>query len=137
MSVRLSGRDLSYWSPAVGDWVLEGGEFTIEVGASSRDIRLEQEITVDAPAVRAPLDEWSTLQEWLADPKGGELLRSVAKDADGNPIGILADEELQRVIGTFPLRSLAASLGFGFGFGFDHDVVTRALAQVRGGSSGT
>jgi beta-glucosidase len=127
--VRLTARDLSYWSTAVHDWVLEGGEFVIEVGASSRDIRLEDEITVEAPAVRAPLDEWSTLQEWLADPRGAELLQAVARDAAGQPIGILADEELQRVIGNFPLRSLAAFQGFGF----DRSTVTQLLEQVRGG----
>jgi beta-glucosidase len=129
VSVRLSARDLSFWSAEAHDWVLEGGEFVIEVGASSRDIRLEQEITIEAPVVRVPLDEWSTLQEWLADPKGAELLHAVARDASGEPIGILADEELQRVIGNFPLRSLAAFQGFGF----DRGTVLQLLEQVRGG----
>jgi beta-glucosidase len=129
VTVRLGARDLSYWSPTVHDWVLDGGEFLIEVGASSRDLRLERLVTIDAPPVRPPLDEWSTLQEWLADPRGAELLRALARDADGNPIGILADEELQRVIGNFPLKSLAAFQGFGF----SHEAVAGALAEVRGG----
>jgi len=42
----LSPRDLSYWSAARGRWLLEPGEFRIEVGASSRDIRLAAGITV-------------------------------------------------------------------------------------------
>jgi beta-glucosidase len=128
VTLRLTARDLAYWSPFVGDWVLEGGVFVLEVGASSRDIRLEQEITVEAPVVHAPLDEWSTLQEWLADPRGAELVRAMASDAEGKPVGILADEELQRVIGNFPLRSLAVFEGFGF----DLAAVDRALEQVRG-----
>ncbi|MBU2670281.1 glycoside hydrolase family 3 C-terminal domain-containing protein [Actinoplanes bogorensis] len=39
----LAGRDFAYWDVATGErgaWRREGGEFVIEVGASSRDLRL-------------------------------------------------------------------------------------------------
>jgi beta-glucosidase len=42
----VTARDLSYWSSARRRWVLEPGEFRLEVGASSRDIRLAQRITI-------------------------------------------------------------------------------------------
>jgi beta-glucosidase len=49
----LTARDLSYWSSR-RRWVLEPGEFSLEVGASSRDIRLAQDVRVDSqPPVRA------------------------------------------------------------------------------------
>jgi len=47
VSFTLSARDLSYWSSRRG-WTLEPGEFGIQVGASSRDIRLAQPVTVEA-----------------------------------------------------------------------------------------
>ena len=37
----LTARDLSYWSTTLNDWALEGGEFELAVGASSRDLRLD------------------------------------------------------------------------------------------------
>jgi beta-glucosidase len=84
----LSARDLSYWSTAERGWLLEGGEFTIEVGAS---------------LPRPPLTAQASLEEWLADPEGAARLREVAGGAP-----ILGDAELRRVIGNFPLGRLAA-----------------------------
>lgn len=48
VSFALTARDLSYWSSYRRAWTLEPGEFVIEVGASSRDIRLTQRVTVAA-----------------------------------------------------------------------------------------
>lgn len=42
---KLKRRDLSYWDGGRG-WVVPTGDFTISVGASSRDIRLTGKITV-------------------------------------------------------------------------------------------
>ena len=41
LSVMLPAGAFSFYDPARGGWVLEAGEFTIMVGASSRDARLE------------------------------------------------------------------------------------------------
>jgi len=47
VSFELDRRSFAYFSKAVGDWVVEGGEYEIRVGASSRDIRLSTVITID------------------------------------------------------------------------------------------
>jgi beta-glucosidase len=47
VSVHVSRRELSYWSTAAQSWVLAGGERTISVGASSRDIRLHGSARVE------------------------------------------------------------------------------------------
>jgi len=104
----LTARDLSYWSPVVRDWVLEGGAFELAIGASSRDLRLSTTVVVDAPPPAVPLDGMSTLQEWLADPIGGPLLR-----AEVGTGGILGNAELLPVIGNFPISTLAAFPGLG------------------------
>ena len=50
----LTSRDFSWWDTISNTWRREGGQFSIEVGASSRDIRLRQFIDLpDAPFIPA------------------------------------------------------------------------------------
>ncbi|HET7245773.1 MAG TPA: glycoside hydrolase family 3 C-terminal domain-containing protein, partial [Streptosporangiaceae bacterium] len=110
----LTARDLSYWSALHRRWVLEGGEFRICVGASSRDIRLSAAITVAATPPALPLSGMSTLTEWFSDPAGGQVLRdALGARPDGSPGGILGSEELLAIIGNMPLATLAAFPGSG------------------------
>jgi beta-glucosidase len=110
----LTARDLSYWSALHRRWVLEGGEFRIDVGASSRDIRLSGVITVAATPPALPLSGTSTLTEWLTDPVGRQVLRdALGARPEGRPGGILGSEELLAIIGNMPLGTLAAFPGSG------------------------
>ncbi len=49
LTISLTARDFEVFDPGLGRWVLDPGEFRIEVGASSRDIRLSQLVTARAP----------------------------------------------------------------------------------------
>jgi beta-glucosidase len=110
----LTARDLSYWSAAHRRWVLERGEFRISVGASSRDIRLARDITIEATPPAVPLSGTSTLAEWLGDPAGGQALRdALSTGPDGRPAGILGSQELLAIVGNMPLGTLAAFPGLG------------------------
>jgi beta-glucosidase len=111
--------------------VLEGGTFGIAVGASSRDIRLTTTVDVAAPPMPVALDGMSTLEEWLAHPTGGPLLReAVGTDDGGRPRGILGDQELLGVIGNFPVSTLAAFPGMGI----THAAVDDLVARLKGAS---
>ncbi|TWD84362.1 beta-glucosidase [Kribbella amoyensis] len=120
----LTARDLSYWSTTHRGWVLEPGVFEIAVGSSSRDLPLATSVTVTGPPVLPRLDGMATLDEWLAHPDGAAALRdAVGVDADGNARGILGNPELLRMIGNFPISSLATFPGLGL----DEGVLDRIL----------
>ncbi|MBV9595036.1 MAG: glycoside hydrolase family 3 C-terminal domain-containing protein [Actinobacteria bacterium] len=123
---RLVERDLSFWSSSHGRWLAEPGQFVIEVGASSRDIRLRTVIDLDGPPAGLPLTDSSTLLEWLADPVGRERLHAaVGVDANGRPNGILGQPAMAAMIGNFPLPSLVVFPGLGI----THDVVESLLPR--------
>ena len=68
MTIELDKRAFAYWHTARGEWVVEGGEFELRVGASSRDIRLTETVMLSGGDVSAPLAVNSTYGEFLARP---------------------------------------------------------------------
>ncbi|GAA1970147.1 glycoside hydrolase family 3 C-terminal domain-containing protein [Isoptericola halotolerans] len=85
----LDARDLSYWHPVLRRWVVEGGEFVVAVGASSRDLRGEVRVQVDGEDVTLPLHELSTFGEALAHPVVGDELKAALAAHPVDP-GLLA-----------------------------------------------
>jgi beta-glucosidase len=128
----LGARDLSFWSVAVGDWVLEAGEFGLSVGASSRDLRVSATTYVDAPRVAPPLGPMSSLDEWLDDPAGAAALRAtLGTTDDGRLAGTLGNPSMTTMIGSFPMTALA---GFP-NVDLDHEALDELVERVRTGSS--
>jgi beta-glucosidase len=72
----------------------------------------------------APLNRDSTLQEWMSDPIGKQLIESEVKN--GQPAVVL-EEELFSVIGNMPMSTLA---NFG-GMSLDHDALDRVADSWR------
>ncbi|WP_110208229.1 glycoside hydrolase family 3 C-terminal domain-containing protein [Nocardioides daejeonensis] len=64
---------LESWFTGYG-WAVEAGEYTIEVGASSRDLRARTHVSLDGPDLRPLLHLESTLGEVLEDPVAGPLV---------------------------------------------------------------
>ncbi|MER6327310.1 glycoside hydrolase family 3 C-terminal domain-containing protein [Streptomyces coelicoflavus] len=72
---RLTGRDLAWYSTQRGGWRIDPGPFTVEVGASSRDIRARVELHTPGDGIADELTAQSSLGDWLDHPVGGRLLR--------------------------------------------------------------
>lgn len=117
----LTARDLSYWHPTLRRWVVEGGEFVVEVAASSRDVRGSVSVQVPGERVRPPLDAMSTMVEWLADAAGGPALRTLL-DEGGMPI---PDDEMIRQIPLWVLATFGTVPG-------GPEAVDALVARVNG-----
>ncbi len=107
VTLTLDTRSFAFWSVVRGDWVVEAGEFEIAVGTSSRHLAATATITLAAPSIAGPIGMGSSLHEWLADPRGRELV--MALDSP-----VLRDPELVKVVGTMPMNRLSAFGAFGF-----------------------
>jgi beta-glucosidase len=127
VDLALTRRDLSYFHPGQGRWVLDGGEFGIAVGASSRDLRLSATVSITAPESVPPLTEDASLEEWLAHPVGSRLLGERLAAAGPN---MLTDPEMRNVVGNFPLARLATFPGMPLTPADVADLRTRAAGET-------
>jgi beta-glucosidase len=122
VSIVLDQRAFSFWSESLRRWVVEAGDFVIEAGASSRDIRGSMVVRVEAASIAPSLDSMSTLHEWLADPNGSTALRAIPSIAP-----LLAQDDFVSIIGTMPLDTLASFPGVGL----DHQQLDALIATIE------
>jgi beta-glucosidase len=99
--------DLAYWDTRLGRWVVEGGEYHCAVGASSRDLRSTAVADVAGDDARVPLTADSTVAEWLADPRGAELLTQTFA-GDSAVARLFANPATLDLLGAAPLIRLAS-----------------------------
>ena len=123
--VELDTRAFSFWSTQLDRWAVEAGAFVLHVGTSSRDLPHAVPIELDAPSIAPPLTRDSTLHEWLADPRGSQVLAAAMA---GGPAGSgpLADPGEIAVVGSMPMSTLA---NFGMA-GFDHAALDSLVEQL-------
>ena len=119
VSCQLEERAFAYWSQRFRQWVVESGEFMIAVGNSSRHLVATETIILEAPRLSLPLNADSTLQEWLEDERGRELISK-------RDMPLLQDPELVKVIGTMPMHTLAAFQGMAL----SHDELNKLVAEL-------
>ncbi|NHD15628.1 MULTISPECIES: glycoside hydrolase family 3 C-terminal domain-containing protein [unclassified Actinopolyspora] len=113
VTIELPRHDLAHWDTRFGSWVVEGGEHTVEVGSSSRDIRLKGTVEVAGDETRAPLTLQSSLGELLRDPQARQVLQRMVEQASGAEVlsTALNDPGLVSMMESFPLDRLPTFLG--------------------------
>jgi beta-glucosidase len=111
LTFTLTARDLAYFHPLHKEWTVESGPVGIHVGASSRDLRLHASVDVSVPQPVLPLDRDSTLAEWLAHPRGAQLLGAMLQSGGGD--SPLSDPDTLAVVGSMPLKRIGRFPGVG------------------------
>jgi beta-glucosidase len=118
VSFTLDKRAFAYYETAVHDWVVASGEFVIELGSSSRDIRLEAPIIVESTTeIPVVFTRYSPIGDIIATVKGKEVLGKILAnmwEQNGGlgsvNLGGGSAEMLAALMNEMPLTSLA---GFG------------------------
>ncbi|TWH17734.1 beta-glucosidase [Rhodococcus rhodochrous J45] len=119
VAVQVRRDDLAYWDTRVDSWVVEGGTYSIEIGASSRDIRQTLTVDVKGDAVRVPLTMESSLGELFQNPEAAEIVLQ-AFGSMGGDVGI--DESVLKMAASMPLGRLA-----GFAPGVEPEQIQQLL----------
>lgn len=105
--IDIPATELQYWSTRAGHWVVEGGTYRVEIGASSRDLRgsAEAELTGDEPVLTATLE--TTPLELLQIPGGQEKLEALLGNSP-----FFQDPELRKMGEQIPLGRFTGLAGF-------------------------
>lgn len=97
--------DLAYWDTRVDAWIVEGGTYTVDVAASSRDIRSSVDVAVAGDEVRPLLSRTSSIGELLENPVTSAVIRDALTPMFGD------DEGMLKMMASFPIGRLAAFPG--------------------------
>lgn len=108
--------DLAYWDIRVDGWVVEGGEYTVEVAASSRDIRSAASVHVEGDAVHLPLTMNSSIGDLLVNPTTRpvvqEALAVMHGGIDAAGASMMANEKaLEKMLASFPVGRVVSFPG--------------------------
>lgn len=104
--------ELSFWSVLDQAWAVEPGEYRLEVGASSRDLRGRATVELPGTMPRRELTLMATLNQAMAVPAfaevGGPLVAQAFGAQDG---GDALGTDTMRMLGDIPLMALAGLAG--------------------------
>ncbi|XJF10793.1 glycoside hydrolase family 3 C-terminal domain-containing protein [Mycobacterium sp. AMU20-3851] len=124
--------ELGYWDVRAGRRLVESGDYTVAVGASSRDLRLHTAVGVSGDAPPAlPFTPDSTLAELLDDPVAGpivaDLLAATGQQAPTAGPSTAIGTDLMRMLGSIPIGRLVSFSGGAF----SRDQLDGVLATVN------
>ena len=103
VELRVRRQDLAYWDTRVSGWVVEGGPYSFDIAASSRDVRTSMQVEITGDAVHLPYSADSTLGEVLSDPVAASALRSLLERTGVTSLAASDDESVQMMMASFPI----------------------------------
>jgi beta-glucosidase len=104
-------KDLAYWDIRIDGWVVEGGDYVVDVAASSRDIRSSVTVAVEGDAAVVPLSRTSSMGEVLSHPVAGPIVQAAIAQMMGGigdsaasimPEGV----DMSKMMESFPIGRL-------------------------------
>ncbi|QDW62985.1 glycoside hydrolase family 3 C-terminal domain-containing protein [Oerskovia sp. KBS0722] len=126
--------DLAYWHVRADRWVVEGGGYTVDVAASSRDVRSSTTVEVAGDPLLMPLTRESSLAEVFAHPVAGPVVQQamaqMAAAMEGAASIMPEGVDMAKMMGSFPIGRIGMIAGDAFG----PAQVDQLLATANGAS---
>lgn len=138
ISFVLDKRAFAYWNTELSDWHVETGEFTIEIGQSSRDMEVCGTVTVNSTvALKKHYTMDSIYMDILADPKAAQVVKPLldgmmkafapgADDATDAAKEAVSDAMGMAMVQYMPLRGAMS-----FGGGMTQEQMDALLAEMN------
>ncbi|KAF2418557.1 glycoside hydrolase family 3 C-terminal domain-containing protein [Microbacterium sp. B35-30] len=131
-------KDLAYWDIRADRWVVEGGEYTVDVAASSRDIRSTVSVAVTGDEFTLPLSRTSSMGEVLHHPVAGPIVQAAIAQMMGGldqsaasimPEGV----DMSKMMESFPIGRIGmmGALGGGDGAGTSPEMIDGLIAMAN------
>jgi beta-glucosidase len=128
VDVHARREDLAYWDIRVDRWLVESGSYTVDIGASSRDIRSTVSVDVEGDPTGVPLTMESSIGEVLAHPVAGPIVQQAFASGAGGAAGaLMADPSMFKMMASFPIGRLRSFPGMPVG----RDQVEQLLAMAN------
>ena len=134
-------KDLAYWDVRADRWVVEGGEYTVDIAASSRDIRSSVSVAVDGDAFTLPLSRTSSLGEVLRHPVAGPIVQAAMAQMLGGvsdsaasimPEGV----DMSKMMESFPIGRIGMMGALaGDGQGVSPEMIDGLIAMANAGGA--
>lgn len=108
--------DLAYWDVRVDGWIVEGGTYTVDVAASSRDLRSTVSVEIVGDPVHQELTMNSSVGDLMSHPVAGPIVQQALGGLMGGGDAAAAsmmpnDDAMQKMMASFPIGRLAGFPG--------------------------
>lgn len=116
--ISIPREDLAYWDIRVDRWIVEGGDYIVSAGASSRDLRAHTTLAIAGDEVRLPLTMNSSVGDLYAHPIAGPIVQQAFAGfqemlgGDAAAASMMPnDDAMQKMMAPFPIGRLAGFEG--------------------------
>ena len=121
VTMELDSRAFSYYHTGIHDWYAEDGNYEIQIGASSRDIRLRQSIQITStkkiPFVAGETTTWADVERFAKDPSPLKRIQELSgfgsedSASDDDSLGASTGEMMEKMFADTPLHSILSFSG--------------------------
>ncbi|MBO4336919.1 MAG: glycoside hydrolase family 3 C-terminal domain-containing protein, partial [Lachnospiraceae bacterium] len=135
VTFELGSRAFAYWDKEIQDWYVAAGDYVVEAGSSSRDIKYTKKVNIESATKKVPvITENTCFGDLMGDPRVADELRPLVlsylhldkkdKAKANDPSN---DKKYKEILQFAPLRGV---IGMGDGE-YDHEKLAKVIKSLQ------